>query len=70
MATAPTTAYTTAPTFAVAAAQSTTSSVDAWLAKQQAIATATPTPKSPGFDLIAALIGCGVIAGIDLYRKQ
>jgi PKD repeat protein len=62
--------YTTAPTFAVAAQATTTSSVDNWLAQQQAIATATPTHKSPGYDLITALIGFGIVAGIALYRRR
>ncbi len=66
--TIPTSLPTTAPTFAIGAT-STTGSVNSWLAQQQAIATATPTPKSPGYDVLSALIGCGVVAGIALYRK-
>ena len=62
--------FTTAPTFAVGVEATTGSSVDAWLAQQQAIATATPTHKSPGYDMLSALIGCGVIAGIALRRKH
>ncbi|MGB7992391.1 MAG: PKD domain-containing protein [Methanoregula sp.] len=61
--------FTTAPTFAINT-ESTTSGVNSWLAQQQAIATAVPTHKSPGYDAFAALIGCGVIAGIALYRKK
>ncbi len=61
--------FTAAPTYAVAAAGTPDSSVNNWLAQQQAIATATPTHKSPGYDVLSALIGCGVIAGIALRRK-
>ena len=60
-----------APTYAVTAAATTGSSVDSWLAQQNAeVATASPTKKSPGYDVISALIGCGVVAvaGIALRR--
>ena len=67
--TVPAPEFTAAPTYAVAAAGTPDSSVNNWLAQQQAIATATPTHKSPGYDVLSALIGCGVIAGIALRRK-
>ena len=67
--TVPTTVFTTAPTFAVGAEATTSSSVDTWLAQQNA-EIATPTKKSPGYDALAALIGCGAVAGIALRRRH
>ena len=67
--TVPTTVFTTAPTFAVGAEATTSSSVDNWLAQQNA-EIATPTKKSPGYDALAALIGCGAVAGIALRRRH
>jgi len=58
-----------APTFAITAAETTDSSTADWLAKQNAVV-ATTTKKSPGYDMFSALIGCGVIAGIAVYRKR
>ena len=58
-----------APTFAITAAETTDSSTADWLAKQNAVV-ATTTQKSPGYDMISALIGCGVIAGIAVFRKR
>jgi len=58
-----------APTFAITAAETTDSSTADWLAKQNAVV-ATMTKKSPGYDMFSALIGCGVIAGIAVYRKR
>jgi|GEM_PF-6618802 len=66
--TVPTPIFTTAPTFAVGAESTTTSSVDSWLAQQNA-EIATPTKKSPGYDALAALIGCGAVAGIAVRRR-
>jgi PKD repeat protein len=59
-----------APTYAVTAAATTGSSVDTWLAQQNALVTAAPTKKSPGYDTLSALLGCGVIAGIALRSKR
>ena len=68
--TVPTPVITTAPTFAVGA-EATTSSVDNWLAQQNAeIPSVAPTKKSPGYDALAALIGCGAVAGIALRRRH
>ncbi|MGA8378024.1 MAG: PKD domain-containing protein, partial [Methanoregula sp.] len=67
--TLPTPVFTTAPTFAVGAEATTSSSVDTWLAQQNA-EIATPTKKSPGYDALAALIGCGAVAGIALRRRH
>ena len=67
--TVPTMVFTTAPTFAVGAEATTSSSVDNWLAQQNA-EIATPTKKSPGYDALAALIGCGAVAGIALRRRH
>ena len=58
-----------APTFAITAAKTTEASTADWLAKQNAVI-ATTTQKSPGYDMISALIGCGVIAGIAVFRKR
>jgi len=58
------------PTFAVAAEDTTESSVDNWLAQQQALITVTPTHKSPGYDVLSALIGCGAVAVIALRRRN
>ena len=56
------------PTYAITVARTATgSSVDTWLAQQNAeVATVSPTTKSPGYDILSALIGCGVIPGITL----
>jgi PKD repeat protein len=61
-----------APTYAMTVAEpSTESSVDSWLAQQNAeVATVSPTKKSPGYDALSALIGCGAIAVIALHRRR
>ena len=59
-----------APTFAITAAKTTEDSTADWLAKQNAVVAATPTKKSPGYDIFSALIGCGVIAGLAVFRKR
>jgi PKD repeat protein len=60
------------PTYAITVARTATgSSVDTWLAQQNAeVATVSPTTKSPGYDILSALIGCGVIAGITLCGRS
>jgi PKD repeat protein len=58
-----------APTFAITAAKTTDSSTADWLAKQNAVV-ATTTKKSPGYDMVSALIGCGVVAGIALRTRR
>jgi PKD repeat protein len=59
-----------APTFAITAAKTTEDSTADWLAKQNAVVAATPTKKSPGYDIFSALIGCGVIVGLTVFRKR
>ena len=58
-----------APTYAITAAETTDSSTADWLARQNAVV-ATTTKKSPGYDTISALIGCGVITGITLRTRR
>ena len=67
----PTTAvFTTVPTYAITASVTTASSVDDWLARQNALVTTTTTKKSPGYDVPVALTGLTVVAGIALFRRR
>ena len=62
--------FTAAPTYAITTSATTTSSVDDWLAKQNAIITTATTKKAPGYDFPVALAGFAVVAGIVVFRRQ
>jgi PKD repeat protein len=69
----PTPQFTDAPTYEITAKTTADSSEQAWLDKENAKITpvsATATARSPGYDMLSALVGCGIIAGIAVCRKH
>jgi PKD repeat protein len=60
-------------TYAITAKPTTELTGQAWLDQENAklaAITVAPTAKSPGYDTLSALIGCGAVAGIAVRRRR